>query len=590
MLKSYLKRGLAVSACMLACVTVCTPPIYAATKTLDAIFGDATELPAYEVLMSAINIEGRDSWPSKTNFVTWKRVPGSDTRLILCGFLGDTTQEYEFQLVASKNDNARESATGMYLRYDTNKNPTYGKGMLGPNLSLMTNGQYRYICTSKDRYIVYKVVKADDGTYAFTNRNAVASTIGKETQSNGYIVPLSSYTYQNPYYVFAPVNCDVSYYVKEVGLNPFTGNVIWNSPVFQTTGGYYEIDEKNGTFKMMNIADIGGSMYLESNDNYVGYFHGTVDPETKRFKFEEENEKPAFVQTYATRGSQYDRQYNMRAMDPDAGLTYSNFLEGSYSLGNPAHNDAPNGWVTNGGSRKTYQGGYMKFDYPLTFSYNDMIMYQLNFYNCYSDMTFGNQEDVTLDADLEITEYKVSNDNDAMYIKGVVNLRNNTHLLHDDGGIDIMIVDGEVTDINNHTPHHELGLEGASEFITKLSKSAAQSSRERIISGDGIVSIPFSKYVTKSEDPSISTDRRLSLFIRGRYNDEHNLTHTFHSLQTPAMEVTTGIDTPEIDMTSMQVEFFDLQGRSYGNEVPGEPGVYIRRAGNEAKKIVVNAR
>lgn len=257
--------------------------------------------------------------------------------------------------------------------------------------------------------------------------------------------------------------------------------------------------------------------------------------------------------------------------------------------GVPQHNSTSWAWVTNGGIRRTYDGGkYIKFS-PYTYvasSYNgSKITYKtnlnkdLNFVDSYSGVEMHDLDgDCTVDVSLNLDMVGVSDDNQTVGVKGYIETNDNDQYVDH---YELMVVPGHFSNINDagFIYHATLGHSSA----TSLWEHGGRTSTATR-SLDNTKDYQFAVYVDASKLKATSPTKQYTFFIKTVYKEDTGLEPTFHDMKFIPVDQVTGVAPSIVDnVEDAPVEYFNLQGIKVAEPTPGN--FYIKRQGNKIEKI-----
>lgn len=404
-------------------------------------------------------------------------------------------------------------------------------------------------------------------------------------------------------------------------IKPFKGNGMctdtynnweYSNSMTQSTARSFPVnvnlDFTNNTFTIENFSNKGhaidGSRHNFGNNqtSYIGDafdIHGTIIPEENKLVFAKNQYARQIFSAYRSgRSTLYDWfPFKLQRFDQN---DKTDELFGWYTLpedGKPSHNvlDNDHGWVTNHGKRRTFNGASIEIETYSYCNYDETFYRQLNWCDAYEN-TVISCGDVTLDVDLQIEsfEYDATAKHGRLKAEIITN-RNDMYVDH----YDVMFVKGHRNHIDESgfVVDNELGHAGAKVLCHGPEDmrfgTVAQSPARRAVRGaaDNVShDYTVDHWVHKDyADDHFDADGKYTFFVRANYKEETGLAPTFHALTyaMPTSATLTGVDNVSADFSAgADAEYYTLGGMRT-DAAALVPGVYIRRQGDKASKIVI---
>lgn len=399
--------------------------------------------------------------------------------------------------------------------------------------------------------------------------------------------------------------------------------------------------DMNYDTNVCTIKNFANQGYLVDNYGKISHLTGTINPATKTVTFKETTGYPQqWLYSEGYGYTLYSLNYTLHTW---AEGTSGSKITGPVTAGATAtyddgegvhHNDAEHAWVTNGGSRRTFEGFSLTFKDPLLFFMNDAGpkspsgRYEDKFGEGFDGWAFGYHilrasavyknmsigRDVTLDVDLNLNHYGVNDEQ--VYVNAT--LREYANYDYVDN-YEIYMVPGKFKSISDAGFAHHLdnGHENAfciSDHLTGMViPAAAREAASEVTRPEGGVGehtfnlmVPVKKLLGSS-DPN----KGYTFFIKANYKKdeatgEPMLAPTFHSMvyldNTTTGIADAGVDTPaalihvsdgviNIDGTEQEAAVYATSGaliyRGFDRAIPVAPGIYIVRVGATATKTIV---
>lgn len=251
-------------------------------------------------------------------------------------------------------------------------------------------------------------------------------------------------------------------------------------------------------------------------------------------------------------------------------------LFGSYTAEGVAHNSAEASWVTNGGSRRTYEGFtldidpytyyYRLSDHPVTGDEYGNYYWHLKMEDGYHNTRIQADNDVTADVELALTGYSADN-TEGLKLEGMVTV--NKHWDYIDH-CEVFVVKGKYDHITNEGFIHDLetGHTDAVLYHCPVEGTEHQAMKAPA-EGKGY---EFKKAVTASALGFTPELGDYTAFVKTVYTPESGLAPTFHSMQNFEIDIINSIAVPDVTDNS----FMTAKGGNASLEIEcnGEVKVY----------------
>ena len=553
--------------------------------------------------------------------VTLQKV--SNTQLLIVGFK-EGTGNLKFTLV-DDNGNTTTDGTMLSYAYDDNSGDGNNSLITGKEKRVQTvNGRrcmvydmgrdnYYWSSTYDEPYVPYwrgRISQGADGNYE------IAFPEGINGYSSSQIVAVAATlqsTNKNDGGKYIG-----RYYLRSYGANATATDQKskYNdkgTSVMSTTSREYPMQVKlndDGSFSLFNLANKGNAI---DNNNGLTVITGTYDCGGGTFTIAPLQYAVAWHAWYTL--SQSGTVYGAYANNHYARLRHfintssrDDDLDGTISFHGVAHNDAEEGWVTNDGRRRTTSAFDITVpDYTFDMTDNDPLYPSswTTWADSYSNTEITGTEDVTVQVELNLHHHGSVADQ-GVYVGADINTVSDKADLVDH--YEVMMVPGHLKSINEFTEHlcNENGHKKAqtiSQSVSDTSHDYTPSKVSARSAATGGNDYSISKLVKANKIENVDPEGKYSFFIKTVYKDQ-SLTPTFHSLQYMS-DYNTGVDAAEADLgAEIKADggTIEVSGARHmtvttiaGAEVySGEatrvdvaPGIYIVKAGNTVKKVLV---
>ena len=526
-----------------------------------------------------------------------------------------------------KNANSTHTGKTYYIRPVTSTSPSQGTYTYSTSVSSF----YLNIEESDEEGITFHLpddVAGNGGYYLYCS--------GGPTDCSGITVYLDFYNFDH-YRKLNPEFMD-GYATDKTRRDYYTSS---SSSARMTTGkisdqrGYPMLvkwDTSNNTFEMFNYGNLGyGTNFVPEQHLVCGTFKddGTCEIPNDGLSI-------GFFPRMDQRGSNWPgwNTWYVACFDKSSGpyipsctgrvgnikATNPKNLKGTWQkVDGPKHNAELNGWVTNGGARRTYQGMEAKFDtwtlltpvYQASSYYGPWSIQRSNYVNApYFNMTYDGAyfdtdilfgADITAQVSLDLHEIKVHPEQ-GLYIDADVNFdKNEDYVDH----CEVYVVKGAYRNINDagFVHHDDTGHASAKYFHHKASAAAVKG--HRAASKDEL-----SYHVAKLVSPGtlgMETDKGdYTVFVKTVYTADSNLSPTYHSMQAFTVPNTTAVDDIYADGNHLDVQggagYVDIEAdgtvsvytasgvkvyEGAATRLSLTAGLYIVRSGRNSAKAIV---
>lgn len=513
----------------------------------------------------------------------------SDTQIKFSGFMGKL--DFVFTLVDA---NGNPTADGDELRITSDTKACGGQLYNSTEWYIypcqITRSYYGYSQKSDPSYSYWIQINKDNSTgklyfegehpiriyTADAKTNVVSGMLDVRDTNCGL------YFWNNYYY---PMECNgiATDCFKDYNFTSYgsTMDIFEVASMDRSYGVYVDFDKSNGKFSILNFGNNGYGISPQQTSFVVG---GTIDTENKKLIFNTNQfAKWAYCQASPYQGYYYEYQIERFSLDKDYETVDELF--GYYTDDEaPHHNTALHSWVTNDGTRKTFEGLQITVE-PYTYYRNAFNYGVLNFLGGYHDTNIEAGVDVTADVDLVLED--VGCDAEAVRVVGhIVTNKNDMYVDH----YELCVVPGRYTSINDHAGFTAPEAEHGHTNATNIHHSSydyngvGAGTVARIdAAADGSHDYSFDKIMPKSEI-GYNNSNEYTFYIKAVYDtDTHpQLTPTFHSMQTTEPQ-TNGLGIVNVSDMDAAPEYYNMQGVRVTNPEKGR--IYIMRRGASASKV-----
>lgn len=570
--------------------------------------------------------------------VTAQRI--DDTRIRLNGIHG--CLDFIFTLTDA---NGNATSDGEYLCITAND---YAVNISSPDYATQTwrilqnqrngidywTGLYKYARTS-DNFML-KITRDGDG-YRMLSTSSLFVSGSADSSTSGYLLRIFE---QLEFNSFVPNAWISDRYIESYDylFNPNSTERLREYPV------RVEMDYTNNRFSILNFGNNGYGL-RESLNNYVniqnsgltsysdGKFliSGSFDPTTKKLTFDTNQfAKPIWANYSAY--EEYMFNFQLERLDLEGGTTVDELFGTFDDTKGVHHNSAVNGWVSNGGKRRTLEDISMEVE-TYTYYLNDYLWYTPNIKGGYYDTQIS-CGDVTLQteyvkgpsnaptrnyqlssdplAHVSYTQFNAGNEVGSEYYDGVKEwgivpvmnvIRNEKYV----DSYEIMAVPGSYTTAAEVQEHIGEAVEFRRVFFHQ-GTSLTQGSGKPVFKADELQNGLYKPGDFRiAARTSGAVGEPYTFFIRATYKPETGLTPTYHDVYPVTFnnDIPTSAEVIELGSFSVEgthgalviadapadVTVCDLTGRIVytGREgrVSLPAGVYIARCGRAARRVQV---
>lgn len=495
--------------------------------------------------------------------------------------MGEDRSSFVFTLSNSSNKMREYAAEdGDYIKISLY---TYDENSAGQS----SGYRLRIVPAGSDDYSVFKIEPNDKGGYNFTLMNTY---VGINSRSGTTLLEDGMKTYSS--IVIETFDANATATDKYTAEYEFTHNGMVITSIYPESASVertypvlFEYNNKDNRFSILNLGNNGYGYRSEiqnvSNEryhvpntysnieqswvDYPGLFKigGVVDPETGKMTFDKNQYCQVWTDGYGYLTLYYTHYlYQLERISLEPGYEVVDELLGHMQFGDDVyHNTVDKSWVSNGGSRRTYEDMHITIE-PYTYYLNQLRYEVLNFAGTYEDTEIVGA-DVT--NNVEITELEHGwKPEEGVRVQGHIStLRNDQYVDH----YDLMFVKGKYESINDagFVYHEETGHSDAMVIYTPTTEAVSRSV-------DNSHDYDFDCTIApETLNQTLTGGEEYTLFVRTHYKDETKLDPTFHALTTFKLaQVPTGIENVGIDtITADDDLIFDLYGRRVVNPIPG---------------------
>lgn len=319
-----------------------------------------------------------------------------DTHLRINGFMG--CLDFVFTLTDASG-NATPNGTYLCINYDdyaVNVSNSDYVSQEWQMLQCVQNGYSYPLYTYKRTkdLVLYRITKSGD-EYTMSSTSPVFIHGSADSSIKGYIIRIFDNVELNSYLPNAVVT---DRFYEEYGFNEGYGGITDIYPSSSEQIREYpvrlEMDYDNNRFTILNFGNNGYGM--RQNLRYYNNLYrtslstpgkfiigGTFDPVAKTLSFDKNQfAKPVWSSSNGYTEDMFN--FQLERLDLEGNTTVDELLGTYDDTKGVHHNGAENGWVSNGGKRRTFENMSMEVE-TYTYYLNQLLAYRLNFEGGYYD-------------------------------------------------------------------------------------------------------------------------------------------------------------------------------------------------------------
>lgn len=484
---------------------------------------------------------------------------------------------FTFELV--KNDVVTNN--GDQLRIYWENVASSGFKLLAGTLYSATTYDFRYYSD----YAYYDIVKNNDGTFSLISTDPHCLSDPNSLNAQYY------YIFDKIEFDLYDANANASHTNNTI--SSYTAGTRRNNTISSCTKGSSKVesfpmqmivDRKNNTFSCINLGNRG---YAVNKSNRNVAVTGTInfsngDVTFTDLQYARVDDQWGSTTGWGTASASFKGFFYYYlsgitfASTPTFTSLYGKFKESD----KPMHNDAPHGWVSNGGQRRTQINCEMTVDPWIYYTTSSSTGYKDIYANYYTNTKIEWVDDVTLQSDLDIKAYGA--DSESIYLQADISTLENGERLDD---YDLYVIPGHYSSVldENFIHHAEHGhLHGfkldIDKYTTGFNKTLSMKAAPEKLDGASVnILIPMADIPVKNDE------NKYSFYLKAKYLDESELTPTFHALSAFGGTWTSIEDIMCNDLSERNEDvIFNMQGVRVAGMTA--PGLYIVNGKKVLKK------